>query len=120
MKPPTLVLRVSLELLATEAGGRKLPIRPGYRPDWDIANLKDGEVALNGAAVESLRSSPLHPGASSEAWLRPAVPRYWANTQIGQRLPMHEGKRIVGYATVLEMYHDGGPGGAPTPASGSR
>ncbi len=96
-----LSFKVRLRLLPT--GGRKGPIFSDYRPSWDLKNtwfgeptLNDGRVLLDGVAEIAL-------GAEGPAIIEPLAEEFWGAVDVGAVLPMQEGSRIVGYATVVEV-----------------
>lgn len=92
------VFTVRVRLLATEAGGRRGPIFTDYRPNWRLQPemLNDGRVILDGC-------SEIAPGGEGMARLVPLVPEFWGAVQVGSVLPMCEGNRVVGEATVSSV-----------------
>lgn len=92
-----LAFKVRLRLLPTGLGGRSRPIRTDYRPNWNLGStLNDGTVLLDGV-------SQLAPGDEGPAILEPLAPEYWGAVEVGAVLPMQEGNRVVGHATVTEV-----------------
>jgi hypothetical protein len=96
-----LSLKVRLRLVST--GGRKGPIFNHYRPTWDLKNTWMGEPTLNDGRVLLDGIAEIAPGAEGPAIIEPLVEEFWGAVDIGDVLPMQEGKRIVGYATVVEV-----------------
>ena len=94
-----LAFRVRLSLLPTEAGGRKSPIANDYRPSWDLGNTWLGKPTLNDGRV--LMDGSLAPGAAGPALLQPLAPEFWSKVRAGMVIPMLEGARLVGHATIL-------------------
>lgn len=98
-----LSLKVRLRLLPTEMGGRKGPIFNDYRPSWDLKNTWLGEPTINDGRVLLDGVSELSPGAEELAIIEPLAEEFWGAVDVGGVLPMQEGSRVVGYATVLEI-----------------
>lgn len=96
-------LRVELRLLPTSEDGRKTPFRSGYRPDWDIGNSYEGRSTINGAPVTIEDRPSLLPGETGVVRLHPLVPELWTHVRPGARLALHEGARVLGTGTVLEL-----------------
>ncbi|MGE0708622.1 MAG: hypothetical protein AB7N76_12620 [Planctomycetota bacterium] len=92
---------VRLRLFSTEEGGRRGLVYSVYRPNWDIGNKNEGRPTINGAEVFLVADEPLAPGQVGLAWLRPLVPDLWSHVQVGQEIALHEGKPVLGTATVL-------------------
>ncbi|MBX3192596.1 MAG: DUF5063 domain-containing protein [Labilithrix sp.] len=92
---------VRLRLLSAGEGGRHSPIRSNYRPTFDIANTLGGQPMLNDGRL-MLAVEELAPGAECLATLEPLRPEYWDGVRVGTAVPITEGTRIVGYATVTE------------------
>ena len=98
-----LSFKVRLRLLPTESGGRKTPIWTDYRPNWNVGNSWHGSPTLNDGRVLLDGISELAPGTEGPAILEPLAPEYWGAVEVGAVLPMQEGSRLVGYATVTEV-----------------
>lgn len=98
----------------TERGGRRTPILSDYRPSWNLGNLWEGEPALNDGRVFLEDREQLAPGEEGAARLLPMAPQFWAHVREGMELPMQEGPKVVGSATVTavvdERAHDDGAG----------
>lgn len=94
-------VKVQLRLVPTELGGRKGAIFNDYRPDWDLKNRWHGEPTLNGGRVLLDSLPELAPGAEGPATIEPLAEEFWGAIEVGAVLPMHEGSRIVGHATVV-------------------
>jgi hypothetical protein len=58
--------------------------------------LNDGRVLLDGVAE-------IAPGAEGPAIIEPLAEEFWGAVGVGAVLPMQEGSRLVGYATVVEV-----------------
>ena len=91
------IIRASLQLLATEQGGRSAPITATYR---SLARF-EGTEADYGFELE-LDSETLAPGETGVGRLS-----FWAvdempELQVGSTFEMREGARVVGRGTVLD------------------
>lgn len=98
-----LSLKVRLRLLPTEHGGRKAPVFNDYRPSWNLGNTWNGQPTINDGRVLLDGLSELAPGSEGPAFIEPFVDEFWGAVDVGAVLPMQEGARIVGYATVVEV-----------------
>jgi len=98
----SIAFRIRLRLFATASGGRATAIRSDYRPDWDLGSTWRGRPTLNGGRVMLEDRPELSPGAEGIARVEPLAPEFWEGVRPGQIIPMHEGSRVVGEATVLE------------------
>jgi hypothetical protein len=94
---------VQLRLLPAEMGGRRGPIFNDYRPSWDLKNTWHGEPTINDGRVILDGNAELARGADGPAIIEPLAEEFWGAVDVGAVLPMQEGPRIVGYATVLEV-----------------
>ncbi len=92
-----------LRLLPTELGGRKGPIFSDYRPNWDLKNTWHGQPAIHDGRVRLDGIQDLAPGAEGPAFIEPVAEEFWGAVEVGAVLPMQEGSRIVGHATVTEV-----------------
>jgi ribosomal-protein-serine acetyltransferase len=109
--PRNLVLRLSLDLVASDRGGRRRPVVDGYRASMSFGQRRRGiEPVVHDAIVVLEQSSALAPGqlGLARAWvLMPdALPR---SVGVGSVFTLLEGDRIVGRAEILAMCSD------PTP-----
>lgn len=98
-----LSLKVRLRLLPTESGGRERPILSDYRPSWGLGNTWHDEPSFNDGRVLLEGSSELTPGAEGAAIIEPLAEEFWFAVDVGAVLPMYEGRRLVGHATVTEV-----------------
>lgn len=109
--PPGLVLRLSLDLVPSDRGGRSRPVLDGYRASMSFGQRRRGiEPVVHDAIIVLERGSTLAPGRRglARAWvLMPdELPR---TAGIGSVFTFLEGDRIVGRAEIVEMCTD------PTP-----
>jgi len=96
-------IRARLRLLSTEVGGRKDPILRKLRPDWNLSQTWKGAPALNGGSISLEGIESLAPGDEGIILILPRSPEDWTDVAIGTVLPMHEGARAIGHATVLGL-----------------
>jgi hypothetical protein len=95
-------LRVSLSL-ASPTEGRTTPISSGYRACWDIGATYEGAKTFNDAPITIEYASQIAPGDDGTVRLHPLTPELWKHVRVGQAIAMHEGQRVVGRGTVLEV-----------------
>jgi ribosomal-protein-serine acetyltransferase len=106
--PRNLVLRLSVDLVPSDRGGRHRPIADGYRASMSFAQRRRGiEPVVHDAIVVLEQGSMLAPGEGGlvRAWvLMPAeLPR---SVGVGSVFTLLEGNRIIGRAKVLTMCSD--------------
>ncbi|QOC95079.1 hypothetical protein D0Q02_29290 [Micromonospora craniellae] len=99
------IVRAELRLLLPSEGGRRTPI-PGkgiLRPLWDLGRrTAEGDPDLLVARVWVESAPALSPGASGSVRLGPLSPALWRHLQPGMTITMHEGRPVVGTATIIE------------------
>ncbi len=107
---PAGVLRISLDLAPTDRGGRRRPLRDGYRASMSFGRRRRDEPVVHDAVLVLEDVTELEPGASAiaRAWVvSPGeLPGFVAEDTTFTLL---ENDRIVGRARVLEVLED------PTP-----
>ena len=109
--PRRLVLRLSLDLVPSDRGGRRRPVVDGYRASMSFGQRRRGvEPVVHDAIVVLEVGSALAPGQHglARAWvLMPdELPR---PVGVGSVLALLEGDQIVGRAEILAMYSDPAP-----------
>ena len=109
--PQSVVLRLSLDLVPSDRGGRRQPVRDGYRASMSFGRRRRGiEPVVHGAIVILEHGAMLAPGRRglARAWvLMPGeLPQ---SVGVGSVFTLLEGDHIVGRAEILAMYSD------PTP-----
>jgi translation elongation factor EF-Tu-like GTPase len=110
--PPAAFIRVRLQMCETDKGGRHRPIHSGYRPNcWIGRTTAAGEREYSDAAVLLESEDLLRPGEVGIARLQPARPEYWQAVDVGSRIEVCEGHRVVAVADVLELFPDLGQRG---------
>ena len=98
--PPDLEARITY--LATEQGGRRLPIFSGYRPNHDFGLPEE----LNDGMHEYPDRSSVLPGEDARALLWLLVPeRNIGRLYVGMKFTVQEGSRIVGHGEVLAIFN---------------
>ena len=108
----SVVLRIRLELVPTDRGGRRRPLVDGYRASMSFGRRRrsDVEPVVHDAVLVLEASGALAPGETgiARAWvlLPEELPRSLAE---GSVFTLLERDRIVGRAEVLGVYED------PTP-----
>jgi hypothetical protein len=105
------VLRVELELVDSERGGRRRPLRDGYRASMSFGRRRrDVEPIVHDAVLVLEDTDELAPGdqATARAYvvLPDELPRHVAP---GTVFTLLEGDRIVARARVLEQLEDPEP-----------
>ncbi len=101
--PPRRLILARLRLLPTAERARRASRASIYRPHWNIGNTSDGEPALDDARVFLEDGELLSPGEERAVYIEPLFPEQWTHVTPGMQLPMHEGHRVLGVATVLEV-----------------
>jgi ribosomal-protein-serine acetyltransferase len=106
--PQNLVLRLSLELVHSDRGGRRRPVLDGYRASMSFGQRRRGiEPVVHDAIIVLEQSSALAPGqlGVARAWvLMPnELPRM---VGVGSVFTLLEGDQIVGRAEILAMCSD--------------
>ncbi len=100
-----LVIRAELALPPVGEGPRRTPFAGAgvLRPLWDIGQrAADGGPNLAVAALWAEHTPTLGPGERATVRLAPLFPARWRDLRPGRRITMHEGRPVVGTATVLE------------------
>jgi hypothetical protein len=100
------LLDVRLRLTPTQSGGRHSPIRSDYRPSWDLGNTWLGQPTLNDGRVLLDPQDAIAPGDDGLARIQPHMADGWGGVRVGMTIPMQEGNRVVGHATILTITRD--------------
>jgi hypothetical protein len=106
-----MVLRIELDLVDTDRGGRRRPIADGYRASMSFGRRRrDVEPIVHDAVLVLEEVAALSPGgqATARAWvvMPDELPRHLTP---GTAFTLLEGDRIVARASLLGVYDD------PTP-----
>lgn len=97
-----LALSARLELFAQDQGGRRTPIRSGYRPAlWFGDTDQAGELQLHSCVVYFHGRDTVGPGESVDADLAPVAFETWPTVAAGACFDVFEGTRPVGRGRVL-------------------
>ncbi len=83
--------------------GHKSSIFNDYRPSWALQNTWLGKPTLNEGRVLLDGVTEIAPGAEGPAVIEPLYEEFWGAVDVGSILPMQEGNRAVGHATVVEV-----------------
>jgi hypothetical protein len=94
-------IEADVTLRRTEDGGRSVPIRSGYRPNWWLPN--EAGDAWAAGSVELCDRDQLPPGATASVRIYPFVPEVWDRVRPGSSLELCEGPVLVGKATVRRI-----------------
>ena len=105
------VLRLELDLAATDRGGRRRPLTDGYRASLSFGRRRRGiEPIVHDAIVVLEDADTLLPGAAAtaRAWVvsPDELPRSLAPDDV---VTLLENDRIIGRARVLELLSDATP-----------
>ena len=93
---------INVSLLTSEDGGRKKPIHNAYRGAHLIK-----EDYLTSASLDFVDVEILQPGDSAKAFVNYLSPEvYPKSLWIGKEMNIQEGGRLVGKATILEIYNE--------------
>jgi RimJ/RimL family protein N-acetyltransferase len=106
--PQNVVLRLSLDLVHSDRGGRRRPVLDGYRASMSFGQRRRGiEPVVHDAIVVLEQGSALAPGQRglARAWvLMPdELPR---SVGVGSVFTLLEGDQIVGRAEIVAMCSD--------------
>ncbi len=101
-----LVLIARLQLLTTDAGGRKSAIRSNYHPTFDLGLSWMGKPTVAGGRIVLIDRDELAPGAEGLVRIEPMFSEYWATLREGAILAVQEGARVVGHAIVESLDPD--------------
>lgn len=85
-----------MEVRPTERGGRRTPVSPGYRP----TALLDGEYH---DVMIWFEGAPVRPGEREQVRVVPLRIDFWRAIDIGERIDLTEGKRLIGELTVTSI-----------------
>ena len=94
-------IEATLTLRRTEDGGRRAPIRSGYRPNWWLPD--EAGHAWAGGTVALVDASELAPGETGPVRIYPFAPDDWDGTTAGSIVEMCEGPVLIGKATVIRV-----------------
>ena len=107
-----MVLRIDLDLFATDVGGRRRPLQDGYRASMSFGRRRRGiEPIVHDAILVLEDVAELPPGLSRDrARLGAAARRAAARASPRARcFTLLEGDRLVARAEVLGVYDDPAP-----------
>jgi RNAse (barnase) inhibitor barstar len=94
-------IEARLVLTPTSEGGRAGPVLTDHRASWDLGHRTlAGDVETNDARISLEDCLVLPPGGTATIGLHPLVMDAFRSVTVGAVLPMLEGSRVVGRATV--------------------
>jgi hypothetical protein len=99
-------LDATLRLASRQQGGREGPLRHNHRASWDLGNTWLDVPTFNDARVLLADGALLPPGGEGPVQLEPASPEHWGRVRPGLALPLHEGPRVLGVATIRAVHRD--------------
>lgn len=103
--PLAAFIRAVLRLMSPDVGGRHRQISSGYRCTcWLGGVTETGERSYNDAVIYLESAEVLEPGSSAVVRLQPAFPDLWTDVTTGTVIYVCEGSRVVGEATVIELF----------------
>jgi hypothetical protein len=104
---PSSMRMIAFKAKVSLLSGRPGPILTGYCPGWDLGDIQsDGVPVVHGGRVYLDGCGEIAPGAEGFARIEPLAPELWSSVSEGTVLPMREGPRVVGHATILQIIAD--------------
>lgn len=106
----SVVVRLEVDLAETDRGGRRRPLRDGYRASLSFGRRRrDVEPIVHDAVLVFEAVDELEPGASAiaRAWMFDELPRRGVDDD--DVVALLERDRIVGRARVLSVHEDDAP-----------
>ena len=96
-------IEAEIEFLTTAAGGRRTPVKTGYRPTHAMARTD----VLNDAHHEYPDKEWVHPGETVRTRMWFFAPEYQADRLLkGMEFTVQEGSKIVGHGRILRVLND--------------
>lgn len=98
-------IRARVRFLSTNEGGRKNPVKSGYRPPIDFG-LRDssGNKLFNDCTLTFEGRDIVYPGDEAVARIKPFHPEYLQDIlREGLRFDLTEGKWVVGHGTIISL-----------------
>jgi len=106
----SVVVRLEVDLAETDRGGRRRPVRDGYRASLSFGRRRrDVEPIVHDAILVFEEIDELQPGASAtaRAWMFDDLPRRGVDDD--DVIALLEKDRIIGRARVLSVHEDETP-----------
>lgn len=104
---PELDLEAEIDLLPTEAGGRRRQIRSGYRPAlWFGETSPTGEPALHSALLTLAEGDNLAPGERGKVRITPLAWETWPKVDSGTQFDLFDAGRQVGSGSFVSSPWD--------------
>lgn len=90
-------LDAEIDLLPTEQGGRRGPVRNGFRPAvWFGETAPTGEPALHSVVLRLGAGQDLAPGQRGEVLISPLAYETWPDVRAGTHFDLYEAGRVIG------------------------
>jgi hypothetical protein len=89
-----------LTLRDPDAGGRRLPIRSGFRASWLVPDRSGGRTYHDGP-IFTPDARAIAPGKEAIVHIFPVAPEFWTAVGVGTQLEMKEGPMTLGVAQVI-------------------
>ena len=105
----SIVIRLEVDLAETERGGRRRPVRDGYRASLSFGRRRRGvEPIVHDAVLVFEEVDELEPGASAvaRAWMFDELPRHFEDDAV---VALLERDRIIGRGRLLSVHEDDTP-----------
>jgi translation elongation factor EF-Tu-like GTPase len=102
--PLSAFIEADICLLTPEEGGRRTGIASGYRCNCRLWRAGEHKTSYHDATVFILDVPEILPGSSARARLQPHYPDVWADLAVGSDFGLCEGPRVIGRATVTELF----------------
>lgn len=102
--PLNAFVAADVQLLGPGEGGRRSPIASGYRCNCWLGKTDDGERVYNDATFYLVEAERLEPGVAGRVRVQPHNPDEWSQLVPGSVFELCEGRRVVGRATVTELF----------------
>jgi len=104
------LFQVLIYVLPSSSGGRRSPIRSGYRCGFDLGVARDERVGRVDGDIHWLDADLVEPGASQEAWVRSGVAEHWRDVAPGLTVELFEGPHLVATGFVQDVLRRGEEG----------
>ncbi|MFI0446614.1 hypothetical protein [Actinomadura sp. 6N118] len=100
------LIRADLQLVAPDAGGRRLPVPSNgqLRPLWSLGRpTAEGSADLHIAFIWVESAPEIPPGGYGPIRLLPLTPLHWRRLKPGDVITMYEQRPVAGTATIAQV-----------------
>ncbi len=98
-------IRAELRLLAAEKGGRHFPVSNGHTSQCRLDMTDEwGQRPMDEATFYVEDGDSVGPGDVGLIRIHPVRPERWAAVDVGSVIEVCEGPRVVGWATITELF----------------